>query len=121
MASTQVGTPLYSAPEILTHDFYDNSKNFYDSKLDIWSIGCVFFELLTGQTPFFGISIQEILKDIKNRSKKIALKMDENFRLGNFFQKVFEIDPKKDLIGKDFLTIKYLVKMLNKLSIRNPL
>ncbi len=73
MASTQVGSPLYSAPEVLTYDFYDNSKNFYDSKSDIWSIGCVLYEMLTGKTPFFGTTVSEILRDIKTRAKGLAM------------------------------------------------
>lgn len=68
MASTQVGSPLYSAPEVLNFDLFDNSKNFYDSKSDIWSIGCVFYEMLTGRTPFFGTSINEIIQDIRKKS-----------------------------------------------------
>ena len=39
LASTQIGTPYYMSPEIM-----DNKR--YNSKTDIWSLGCVLYELL---------------------------------------------------------------------------
>ena len=45
MAYTQIGTPYYASPEIW--------KDLpYDSKSDIWSLGCVLYELLTLHPPF---------------------------------------------------------------------
>ena len=40
-----MGSPLYMAPESL-------KKNEYSYKTDIWSVGVIFFELLTGETPW---------------------------------------------------------------------
>lgn len=40
LACTQIGTPYYMSPEIM-----DNKR--YNSKTDIWSLGCVLYELLT--------------------------------------------------------------------------
>lgn len=42
---TICGTPLYMAPQVV-------QKSTYSYKADIWSIGCILFELLNGQTPF---------------------------------------------------------------------
>lgn len=39
-----VGTPFYMAPEIF-------SKS-YDERVDMWSLGIVFFILLTGKSPY---------------------------------------------------------------------
>ncbi len=49
LSKTVCGTPLIMAPEIL------NGK-LYNHKADVWSLGIVFFELLTGFTPFNGIN-----------------------------------------------------------------
>jgi len=43
---TICGTPLYMAPQLV------NKRASYSYKLDIWSLGIVFFELLNGATPF---------------------------------------------------------------------
>lgn len=40
-----VGSPLYMAPESL-------KRNEYSFKTDIWAIGVIFFEMLTGDTPW---------------------------------------------------------------------
>ncbi len=46
-SGTQVGTPYYMAPEAW------EGKNL-DAQADIWSLGVVLFEMLTGQVPFGG-------------------------------------------------------------------
>lgn len=48
---TKVGTPLYYAPEILT------SEGTYTEKCDIWSIGIILYNILTGDYPF-GIDLK---------------------------------------------------------------
>ena len=45
MASTRVGTLLYMAPEILNGQSYNH-------RADIWSLGCVLYELCTLKRPF---------------------------------------------------------------------
>ena len=44
----EVGTLYYRAPELLLGNAY------YDTKIDIWSIGCIFYELITKKILFKG-------------------------------------------------------------------
>ena len=45
MAHTVVGTPYYLSPELCEEKPYNN-------KSDIWSLGCVLYELCTLRHPF---------------------------------------------------------------------
>jgi serine/threonine protein kinase len=48
------------APEILER------RNNYDSKVDIFSLGCLFYEMLFGKSPFIAKSIAGLINNIKN-------------------------------------------------------
>jgi NIMA (never in mitosis gene a)-related kinase len=47
MLMTQTGTPYYASPEVWRDQPYDN-------KSDIWSLGCVVYEMCTLKAPFSG-------------------------------------------------------------------
>ena len=53
------GTLQYSPPEVLL-----NGNISYSA--DLWSYGCLIYELLTGKTPFEGSNDQETLQNILN-------------------------------------------------------
>ena len=63
---TQIlGSPLYMAPEIVL-------GKHYDSKVDIWSLGCIVNIMLTGNAPFYGKTQNEIYKAIVNKEPKFG-------------------------------------------------
>ena len=47
LCMTQTGTPYYASPEVW-------KDQPYDEKSDIWSLGCVLYELITLKPPFRG-------------------------------------------------------------------
>ncbi|XP_068185071.1 serine/threonine-protein kinase Nek5 isoform X2 [Antennarius striatus] len=57
MAHTCVGTPYYLSPEICESRPYNN-------KTDLWSLGCVLYELCTLRHPFEGISLRQLISKI---------------------------------------------------------
>ena len=54
---TQVSTPVYSysAPEVLGLDSNSETSD-YTNSVDIWSLGCVIYELLVGTKSFLSES-----------------------------------------------------------------
>ena len=63
MTNTRLGTPITMAPELLD----DRNHRSYDSKIDIWSVGVVLYQLLFGQKPFTGKSRAQLLQCIKRK------------------------------------------------------
>lgn len=58
VTSSVVGSPLYMSPEQL------DSARDVDRRTDIWALGVVLFELLTGRTPFSGDSIPQLVNSV---------------------------------------------------------
>ena len=54
---TQTGTPYYASPEVWKDLPYDN-------KSDIWSLGCVLYEMITLHPPFRARNMEELYKRV---------------------------------------------------------
>ena len=63
------GTPLYQSPQVLM-------RQWYDEKVDTWALGCVLYELLTGDTPFQGETVRHLLKQIQRGKYQIATRTE---------------------------------------------
>lgn len=62
---TLIGSPFYLAPELC-------SGKKYNSKADIWSLGCVLYEMCALKRAYRGHSVREVVeKIIKTQPKKL--------------------------------------------------
>ncbi|KAL5572228.1 hypothetical protein UlMin_021825 [Ulmus minor] len=57
LANTVCGSPLYMAPEII-------QGHKYNAKADLWSVGAILFQLVTGRPPFDGNNQLELFQNI---------------------------------------------------------
>ena len=58
LAYTQTGTPYYASPEVWRDEPYDN-------KSDIWSLGCVLYEMCTFRPPFKGKDLETLYRSVQ--------------------------------------------------------
>ncbi|XP_031428323.1 serine/threonine-protein kinase 36 isoform X2 [Clupea harengus] len=82
------GTPLYMSPELVEEKPYDHTA-------DLWSLGCILYELHTGVPPFYTNSIFQLVQLIV----KDPVKWPESMGPGctNFLQGLLTKDPQKRL------------------------
>ncbi|KAJ6509463.1 kinase-like domain-containing protein [Mycena vitilis] len=59
------GTAFWMAPEVLD----SNNKRGYDSKVDIWSVGCVVLEMWTGVRPWAGQELIPVMLKLYNEKQ----------------------------------------------------
>ena len=73
MRTTVCGTYEYMPPEIVF-------QKFHTSKVDIWSLGILLYEMLHGKAPFKASSLYEIKNKLKNEEIKIKESISESTR-----------------------------------------
>ena len=84
---TQTGTPYYASPEVWNESPYDN-------KSDIWSLGCVFYEMLTLHPPFRAKDMEALYKTvIKGDYKKVGSKYSED--INEIISYLLKVNPKE--------------------------
>ena len=83
---TQTGTPYYASPEVW-------NENPYDNKSDIWSLGCVTYEMLTLHPPFRAKDMEQLYnRVIKGQYKKIGEKYSED--MNEIIDFLLKVKPK---------------------------
>lgn len=86
LAETLCGSPLYMAPEILQH-------HRYDAKADLWSVGTVLFEMISGKPPFNGENHVDLLRNIQRKAVRLPANVKVSKECVNLLRLLLNRNP----------------------------
>ncbi|TVU48586.1 hypothetical protein EJB05_08227, partial [Eragrostis curvula] len=104
LAATICGSPLYMAPEIW------QGKD-YDAKSDLWSVGVILFQLVTGKLPFPGSNYYQLHQNILASEKlnfPSAIEADLCHDCIDLCRRLLQRDPEKRISFEEFFDHKFL-------------
>ena len=118
--STYCGSPIYMSPELLNHQHYN-------SKSDLWSLGIILYELITGVPPFIAKNLKHLVHRVNTEKINLdkidrTLISDDCF---NLLRNLLNHDKAKRVDWDDFFSHKWFANNIileeeNRL-IENPL
>ncbi|KAI3377969.1 hypothetical protein SNEBB_010716 [Seison nebaliae] len=86
-ASTLIGTPYYMSPEI-----WSNQK--YNNKTDIWSLGCILYQMMSLKNPFESKSQRELILKVTGRGTVSELPNHFSYDLRLLAKQMLKKSPK---------------------------
>ena len=108
---TQTGTPYYASPEVWRDEPYSY-------KSDLWSIGCVIYELCALRPPFKGKDLDELYANVcKGNIERISHIYSED--LWKMILMLLQVDVKKRVDCKGFLDSKLIMKKIKEMKENN--
>ncbi|KAA6377657.1 MAG: putative G2-specific protein kinase nimA [Streblomastix strix] len=109
LARTSIGTPYYISPEIWNH-------KPYGPKSDVWSLGCVLYELCTLQRPFEGFSMSALSKNVREGHYK-ALPPFYSKEIRSIVDSCLHVDPKSRPSVAQILALPISIEKIFQLKI----
>ena len=104
MGYTQTGTPYYASPEVW------NDKP-YDTKSDIWSMGCVLYEMTSLKPPFRAKNMEGLYKKvIEGKIIRIPNKFTND--LFKIIQLLLQVKPEKRPSCSEILQNPIIIKRI---------
>ena len=111
LAVTQTGTPYYAAPEVWENESYNN-------KCDIWSIGCIIYEMAALHVPFRGTSIHQLYKNIM-KGKYTEIPNIYSNDLKNIIKLILCLNPLKRPSANDLLNNEIIKNKIKEIGLSN--
>ena len=99
--TTVCGTPIYLAPEIILN-------RGHDEKVDIWCIGVLMFELMTGSSPFQGSDVRTVKYNISRLKIEWPGNMDRDAE--DLIKKILRINPEERITLEQMLLHPFFTK-----------
>ncbi|XP_056008993.1 serine/threonine-protein kinase ULK2-like isoform X12 [Ostrea edulis] len=102
MAATLCGSPMYMAPEVIM-------SLQYDAKADLWSIGTIVFQCLTGKAPFQAQTPQQLKHFYEKHAElKPNIPKDTSPELRDLLLKMLKRNAKDRVEFEDFFKHAFL-------------
>ena len=105
---TQTGTPYYASPEVWRDEPYSY-------KSDLWSIGCVIYELCALRPPFKGKDLDELFMNVcKGKVERISLAYSDD--LWKMILMLLKVDVQKRCDCDQFLNSKLIMRKIQEMK-----
>jgi serine/threonine protein kinase len=98
LAQTYVGSPFYMSPEVLMTR--NNGSERYDFKADIWSLGCIVYELISGRRPFDSKDLDDMILNFRISSYDFLSGQSLSPVCIDFLKRIFRVNA-EERIGFD--------------------
>ena len=110
-AKSVVGSPIYMDPIILQK--YKKAGGlkkfkFYDEKADIWSLGAITYEMLTGENLFKAKNINELMNQVEKGNYFLEVK-ELSSEIISFLNCMLQYDPDKRLSSVELAKHQFLI------------
>ena len=107
LSKTQTGTPYYASPEIWM-------GLPYSYKSDLWSAGCIIYELCELQPPFLGNNLDDLFINVCKGGVK---RINENYSddLWKMISMLLQIDADKRVDCDEFLNSELIKNKINEM------
>lgn len=110
MAATLCGSPMYMAPEVIM-------SLQYDAKADLWSIGTIVFQCLTGKAPFQAQTPQQLKQFYEKHSElKPSIPSGTSPELRDLLLKLLKRSARDRINFEDFFNHLFLKPQVPQLS-----
>ena len=109
MGSTILGTPLYMSPDIIER-VDDKSNKKYNTSADLWSLGVITYELLTGSMPFNGSDTKDLFTQIEKGVYTLPKKLKASIEIISFINGLLQYYPEKRLNWEQIKQHPFLTK-----------
>ncbi|XP_059364283.1 serine/threonine-protein kinase Nek11-like isoform X1 [Carassius carassius] len=108
LATTFTGTPYYMSPEALSH-------RGYDSKSDIWSLGCILYEMCCLTHAFEGQNFLAVVTLIVEGPTP-SLPETYSRQLNSLMQSMLEKDSSRRISAADALRSRFIEESLQRMK-----
>lgn len=105
LAYTQTGTPYYASPEVWRDQPYNYSS-------DIWSLGCVIYEMTSLNPPFQGTDMQALYKKVI-RGMYPDIPIGYSVDLSNVIRSMLQVNPSMRPTCDKILEMAPVVRNIN--------
>ena len=90
----------------------EDKLNKYDEKADIWSLGAICYEMLTGENLFKANTLFELVEKAEKGIYYLPLNFNLSTELISFLNAMLQYEPKKRASAKELLQYPFLTKIL---------
>ena len=81
----------------------------YDSSCDIYSIGCLIFELLFGKLPYLDNSIEGLMGQIQRENLQIPYHIQNiSYQMETLLFKCLQISPDNRITWKELFSLEFI-------------